>query len=566
MPHSLIVLLKNNIMFSNNYKFVSAFVIALLLIFSCQNLEEVNINPNGVDPANAHPNLLLGTVITSTAQTVVNLGYGDLAGVMQHTQKDGWSGSHNSYDWTDQSWNSFYSILRNNDEMYNKAVAANLDFHQGVALVMKCYVFGLITDLWGDAPYSQALKGEQGGEENLKPVFDSQEDIYNGILADLEQANTLLSKEQDSYTEINSTQDALYGGDVRKWQRFANSLALRYYMRLSEKTPSIAKAGVEKIAADQSKYPLILSPDDDANVAYPGNSSVDSWPANTVFDGTGGSNYRRLKMCATLVNKLEALDDPRLPVWANKIDIPIKVDTTLAEGTDEIVDGVRIVAKDIADQYESSLGLPIDSDPEYVGLPPAWSVVPQAFNLNPNLEQAPHNPHASHLNDRYKNASGPLLKARMLSASEVHFILAEAALKGWAVGSAQDHYNAGVQSSLSAWDLASDFNTYIRNDGVAFNGTLEQIMEQKWIASWTAAAEAWFDYRRTGLPDLHAGVVVKRPALPVRFYYSLDEIDFNPVNAQAAIDKLESTGYTAPDNNNSAWSKIWVLQGTGKPW
>ena len=91
-------------------------------------------------------------------------------------------------------------------------------------------------------------------------------------------------------------------------------------------------------------------------------------------------------------------------------------------------------------------------------------------------------------------------------------------------------------------------------------------MEQKWIASWSAATEAWFDYRRTGLPALQAGKYVKREALPLRFYYSVDEIDFNKENAQAAIDELEESGYSSPDGKNSAWSKMWVLQGTNKPY
>ena len=102
--------------------------------------------------------------------------------------------------------------------------------------------------------------------------------------------------------------------------------------------------------------------------------------------------------------------------------------------------------------------------------------------------------------------------------------------------------------------------------GVTFDGTLEQIMEQKWIAAWTAAAEAWFDYRRTGFPALEAGTIVKRPALPLRFYYSLDELDYNPDNASRAISGLEETSFSAPDGKNSAWSKMWVLQGTGKPY
>lgn len=552
-------------MYAKKNKLTAFLILIVAFVLSCQKLEDMNINPNGVDPTEAHPNLLMATVITSTGQSVVGLGFGNIAGVMQHTQKDGWSGGHNSYDWSDQSWAGYYGILRNNDEMYNKAVESNLEFHQGVALVIKSYVFGLITDLWGDAPYSQALKGEQGGEESIKPAFDSQADIYAGIFADLESANTLLSKSESDYADISATQDVLYNGNVAKWRKFANSLALRYYMRISEKDETTARAGIEKIIGDPTQYPIILSAQDDANMSYLGNSDVDSWPGNIVFDGTGGSNFRRIKMCATLVDTMQALNDPRLGLWAQKIDIPLVVVATPAD-RDEIVNGIRYVGQDVADQYEAKLGFPVDEDPEYVGLPPAWSIAPQAYNLNPNLEQAPHNPHASHLNDIYKDPSGPLLKSRMMTAAEVHFIIAEAALKGWLVGDARNHYEAGIKASFDAWGISGDYNTYIAGAGIAYDGTFKQIMEQKWIASWTAAAESWFDYRRTGLPALQAGVVVKRDVLPVRFYYSVNELDFNPDNGQAAVDNLEETNYTSPDGKNSAWSKMWVLQGTGKPW
>ena len=522
------------------------------------------MNPNGVDPSNAHPNLLMATVITTTAQAVTNLGYGDLAGVMQHTQKDGWSGAHNSYQWTGRSWAGFYGILRNNDEMYNKAVDAGLEFHQGVALVMKSYVFGMITDLWGDAPYSASLNGEEGGEANLKPGFDNQQAIYSGILADLKTANTLLSKSQGEYQAINEAQDPLFGGEASKWRKFANSLALRYYMRISVKDPATAKSGIEEIAGSPNNFPVFQSAEEEASIAYPGTSATDSWPNNTVFDGTAGSNFRRLMMCSALVDSMQKFNDPRLPLWADPVAIPIMVDTTLEDNTDIVVDGVRRVSQNIADDYVTLYGFPIDSDPEYVGLPPAWSVVPQAYNLNPNLEQAPQNPHASHLNARYQNPSGPLLKSRMLSASEVYFILAEAALNDWAVGAtAQESYEAAVSASLDAWGVGNLATDYLSGGEVAFNGTLEQIMVQKWIASWTSAAEAWFDFRRTGLPALVSGVATEQPVLPVRFAYSQNELDFNPANANQAISRLEGTSY---GDGNSEWAKMWLLQGTGKPW
>jgi hypothetical protein len=280
-------------------------------------------------------------------------------------------------------------------------------------------------------------------------------------------------------------------------------------------------------------------------------------------------------MCSTLVKKLEALADPRLAVWANKIEIPIVVDDTKSNGYDEIVDGIRIIAKDVADAYSVKYTtvpappdtIPVDQDPNYVGMPPSWSLLPQAYNLCPDLQQAPYNPHCSHLNSIYKNTSGPLLKARMLSAAEVNFILAEAALKGWSVGGSDaGYYDDGVRASLEAWNLGDSYASYVANPGVVYDGTLEKIIEQKWIASWTSAAEAWFDYRRTGLPALKPGKVVKREALPIRFYYGVDELSFNPDNAQTAIDNLEPTSYSGSDGKNSAWSRSWLLQGTGKPW
>lgn len=544
---------------------ISVLTIVFTLVISCKDLDELNINPNGVDPEQADPNLLMATIITGVSKAVVDLGYGDIAGVMQHTQKDGWSGGHNDYDWDNdsKSWRSYYDILRNNDEFYNKSDDLELDFHKGVALVMEAYTFGLITDLWGDAPYTAALNGEAGGEENLKPVYDAQKDIYLGILADLDIANTLLSEKSSAYSGIIPNQDVLYGGDVSKWRMFANSLALRYYMRLSEKEPGIAEAGINNIISNPDNYPLIINASDDASIDYIGSSPSDSWPNNTVFDKSTSGGYFRTKMCATLVETLQALNDPRLTIWANKVEYALVLEPGWEDDRDEIVGNERHIAQNIADDYEASWGNTLNYDPEWVGIPPSLSGAPQ-YNLNPYLEQGVYNPHASQLNDMYKETSGPLLKSRMMSAAEVNFILAEAALYGWITGEALTYYNSGVQQSLKAWGVSSSYDDYIA--GAPFAG-LEEIIEQKWIASWTAAAEAWFDYRRTGLPDLQTGETAKRQAMPLRFYYHFDdEITLNPVNAEAAIEALEPTGFAAPDSKNSAWSKMWILQGTGKPW
>ena len=552
-----------------NFKYITklALTTAAILVCSCKDLDELNINPNGVDPANGHPNLLMATVMTDLGQTVVDLGFGNIAGVMQHTQRDGWASEHNNYDWVSegQSWSDYYGILRTNDEMLNLAEAFNLDFHKGVGLVMRAYTFGLITDLWGDAPYTSSLNGEQGGEANLKPVFNDQQEIYLGILADLEEANSLLSGEQGDYTDIIPAQDVYYDGNVAKWRKFANSLALRYYMRISNKEEAIARAGTEKIMADQGTYPIITAAEDDAAMGYIGATSDDSWPSNTVFDQTTNGTYFRTKMCATLLERLQKLDDPRITRFAEKIELPLVIEPGWEDDRDEIVGNERRIAQNIADNYEQAFGIPLNLDQEYVGLPPSLSTG-QSYNLNPDLGQGTYNPHCSQLNLIYREASHPLLKARMMSASEVHFILAEAALKGWSVGAdANTYYDWAIKASLETWDLSIAFDDYIAGEA-SYKGTLEQLIEQKWIASWTAAAESWFDYRRTGFPKLETGEEAVRQAIPLRFYYMLDELNLNPVNARAAIDKLETTGFTAPDPNNSAWSRSWLLIGTGLPY
>ncbi|AKD54411.1 SusD/RagB family nutrient-binding outer membrane lipoprotein [Spirosoma radiotolerans] len=532
-------------------------ILFLSLLFSCKDLTDLNVNPNGVQPETVNPNLVLPTVLTETGKAFVNLGFQNIAGVVQHTQKDAWFSEHNDYDWGgDQSWTTYYDLLRNNDLLYQRAVALDMQFQQGVALVMKSMIFGLITDLWGDAPYTEALKGESGG---IAPKYDSQDVIYAGILADLDKASTLLSKPKASYGSIIESADVYYAGDPAKWQKLANSLKLRYYMRISAKQPEVAKAGIEKIVANPTQYPIIDDASADATMAFVGNNSGDSWPSNTVFD-ISGSNYRRIKMCSTLLKPMQATSDPRLALWAKKVEVPLAVDATLPTGTDKIVNGVRYLSPDKVGTTQ------IDTDPNYVGLPPSVSQLPSSYNFNPTPGQTSYNPHVSYLNEIYMQAKGPLLKARLVSAAEVHFILAEAAQKGWAAGDAKTHYEAAVKASLTAWGLASSYTAFMAQKGVAYDATLAQLIGQKWIASWTNATEAWFDYRRTGLPALATGYAAKRKALPLRFYYMRDELNLNKTNSTAALDKLEVTANSQSDGKNSAWSKPWLVQGTGKPW
>lgn len=550
--------------------YTSSLVLMLALFFtSCKDITELNVNPNGVTPQSVNPDLILPTVLTESAKSYLNLGFGDVSGVVQHTQGDAFNAGRDYYDWgQDNSWTSYYAILTNNKLLYDRSVSLGYDFHQAISLIMKSMMFGLIADLWGDAPYTTANLGEQGTVETIQPAYDSQESIYTGILADLDKANTLLSKSASSLETVSSSADVYFGGDPTKWRKFANTLMLRYYMRLSAKKPDVAKAGIEKIYAAPATYPLITDQADDATMSYPGvTSGVDDWPTNTYFDASG-QQYRRVKPCQTLVGALQTLKDPRLAVWAAKVEIPIVIDPSLPPTTDQVINGVRYFGVAAPALLQTQQIAPVNTDPNYVGLP-AGIQSPSTYNANPIVGQASYNPHVSYLNAMYQQpstAKAPLLKARLASAAEVQFILAEAAQKGWAAGDAKTNYYAGIKASLTTWGVSSAYSTYIANTGVAYDGTLQQIITQKWIASWTAATEAWFDWRRTGFPVLKAGPYAKRSVLPMRFYYSVEEQRYNTTNVNKAISGLSVTSYSQSDGNNSAWSKFWLVQGVTTPW
>src|SRR5690625_793078 len=268
-------------------------LISLLCIGSCKkHLIEVNQNPNGASLEDANPSLVLSYVLTQTAQMNVDLGFGNLLGVMQYVQKDGWASEYNNYKWDgDNPWNDYYHTLRNNKYVHDRAVEEDNELVEGISLVMRAELFGLLTDMYGAVPYEFALNGDakKESEENTFPPYTDQKTIYLGILDNLEEANTLLSKPPSAYSKIVKDGDTYYDGDPVKWRKAANSLALRYYMRLSEKLPDVAKEGIERIANDPDQYPVIASHSDDMISDYP------HFPT-TVSNNPDSSEYRRIKL------------------------------------------------------------------------------------------------------------------------------------------------------------------------------------------------------------------------------------------------------------------------------
>jgi hypothetical protein len=571
------------------------------ITFSCQKFEVINKDPNNLNTSDAAPDYLMANVLTSTAMDYGNLGSGNISGAIQHTAQDAWSSGYSNYDWSSSDWSGIYGRLRNNQVFLQKAQANNWKFHQGVALIMRAFNFGYIADFWGDAPYTAALKGDVDAAENRFPAFDSQESIYAGVIADLKAAIPLLAGSRSSHSEITpvtESSDVFYQGDNEKWARLANTLLLRYYLRISAKKD--VKNDVEALANK-----VFTSNDDDFAMPLPGIDNNTSYQKNSAFGGA--SNYKRNKMSATLVTKLIALKDPRLVIMAEPIVVNSVVDASQFNAGDAVTlskvnNGIRFINPAAAEalrfkQFNQSTystdrpwASPIDvvknfydTTPVYVGIPISYFGETYTYNINGTGGQSnSNNDYVSYMRkDIYDQKKGNLLKQRLASYNEVCFDLAEAAQKGWNVGgSAENWYNKGIEASFDLWDVfhtyqgdvdhysgcVKDKETYLTQSNVAYDGTLSRIIEQKWIASWQASVEAYMDWRRTGLPTLNIGYVSKRGAIPLRFAYHNTELQSNTANTNAAINKLEESSYVGPDGKNSPWSKFWLLQGTGKPW
>jgi hypothetical protein len=189
-----------------------------------------------------------------------------------------------------------HQIVRQGEEFNQPNVTA-------VGLTLKAWAFSIVTDLWGDIGYSEALRGmEEGGSKT--PKYDPQSAVYDAMLADLASVPGLI----DNSTATITDGDLLYAGDLDKWARFANSLRMRLAMRLSKVDPDKGKS---HFAAAYTAGGFASSADN-AQIKYPGDGTWD-YP---IFQYQKDRNDHAVS--ATIIDTLKSLADPRLPVYANK--------------------------------------------------------------------------------------------------------------------------------------------------------------------------------------------------------------------------------------------------------
>jgi hypothetical protein len=278
--------------------------VILLSVTSCKN-ELVNTNSNPNASPNAQPDYLLTAAIKNTADTYwgtsnnmdASLLFVQYWAKIQYTDPDRYIYTNNSFQ---DLWTVGYSksIVNLNQIIKQSDALANPNY-KGVALVLRSWVFTLLTDQYGDVPYTQASNIDQ----YLTPVYDAQKDVYFALLDDLKTAQSSLTPSGKAILG-----DVIYNNNISLWKKFANSLRLRIALRIADREPEKAKQVLADIQADGSGY--ISANSEIAQLVYL--DSPNQNPISNLFDTR--DDYRISK---TIVDKLFELKDPRLPIYAS---------------------------------------------------------------------------------------------------------------------------------------------------------------------------------------------------------------------------------------------------------
>jgi hypothetical protein len=473
----------------------------LLALGACDtDFEEINANPN--QPEVVTSDLLLTNIIIGSVREMDGMAWGSGNVIAQHTAKIQFTG-RDRYDWGPEGspWFDFYNLLRDVNNIQDIEESDNS--YVAIALILKSWMYQIMTDLYGDIPYSQAILGKTDG--NFTPTFDRQPDIYAGILSDLEQANDILNSNR---TPISG--DVLFSGDQDRWQKLANSLRLRVLLRQSAQTdPSAAMTAI----LNDPNSPVFTSNEDQAVFDY-----LASAPNQQPLFTTRSGSFDEYRLSQLMETTLKRLNDNRLYAYA---------------------------------QPTTSSGAGLVGEPDdYVGVPNGLADESALiFNGGSNFVSRVGLLYSCLVCD--DNASPTARQGMIMTYAELQFILAEAAEKGFISEDAESYYLKGIQASYDyfinrtalisadismAVDPADDYFTQL---SVAYTGSqaekLEKIGTQKWISLFFNGTEAWAEWRRTGFPTLQPGPDALINQVPTRFMYPLEAQSLNGANYQAAV-------------------------------
>ena len=502
-------------------KIILIVILSFTVLYSCNDLEEVNTNPDkstSTTPDRLATNALVKTFKLSNNSNDV---FTQITLFSHHVTKLQSTADPNQYYWSYWPYGSFgnYKYLTDLNDMVNLSEGSLQEYsYRGLALFLKAWYGFSATLAMGDIPYSQAGMAADG---ITQPVYDKQADVFQYILDDLQEAESYFANGFD----LNG--DMMYNGDATKWQKLCNALQLKVIQTMSKQATS---AQIARFAAIVSTGDLMTSYDDDFKLEYTENS-------NATYPFFGGTNQRTYMAPSTLaVNFLKANNDYRLFYFADPAQ-------------EQITNGFT------ESDFDAYVGAPYELD---------------ANTLSLNNDAGMY----SLLNLRYTQFrdNDPLL---YFTYSEQCFIIAEAIEEGWVTGSAQQYYENGVKAQLEYYmnmpntvgyehGMAID-QSYIDNyftgeaaykTGGTKQDRLEQILTQRWLVDFFQPnSGSYYQFSRTGYPAF-----VLNPAtsmnednvneFPKRWKYPTSEVTTNPGNYESAI----SSQYGGADvTNQTPW-------------
>lgn len=483
--------------------FITLLVSLVLLGSSCSDFLNVNeVNPNSASQVPAK--LLLPAALKNVAATMNTPGNFDFiylwhglwsisTGYSQPMALTQYNLQNSSYQ---GPFSSMYTFGQNLTEIEKASADAKECNYLAIAMIMKAYIMQNLVDIWGDVPYTDAFGTGAG---ILKPKYDKQKDIYEDLVKKLDAAIKLIQNAPADATEITSSSDIMYGGNMTLWAKFANTLKLRLLVHQSGMTGrdtyikgAIATtASVGYLGAGESGLvnPGFLNSPGKMNPFY---------ERYYKADGTTASDGVTYHMAGKdIIKFLKDNADPRLSHFFN----PTTSDSKVWDGNTLGQD----LATALAPNKTSYLGYKAGDKTYMIG----------TFDKGSPL----------------------------LTDFESLFIQAEAAERGLITGSGKALYNAGLIQSCIYMGLTSAAATaFTASDKASVNYDLASnkvtlILTQKWASlNGVAPVEIWTDYRRSGIPNnltWSSDPNKLNATPPVRLLYPQREISVNNDNLVA---------------------------------
>jgi hypothetical protein len=491
-----------------NYIYKLSCILVILLITSCEEgFDEMNTNPVRLTSLDA--TYQLNHAIIESAPVYNNLTYETtiIRQMITPFQGVGTGGNLNQDNrsatqgnWQDGYRNIVKNLIDGIANIEGDPEQANL---YNMLRIWRAYAFMILTDTYGEIPYTEAGKAYLEGI--VFPKYDTQEDIYMDLLNELESASAALDASKDPVP-----QEILYSGNIEQWKRLGNSLLLRAAMRLTKVNPSLAEEYAVKAVAGG----LMQSNDDNALVRHNANYRN---PVGTNLNGGQAPFYY---LDEEFVDFMQENEDPRLEA------IAVRYIGALSGGeqTEEIADRSPAAQIGMPQGYDNSTIVPVA---EAAGL--------ASFFSYSQLDRS--------------RLGHPEAPSYLVTYSQTMLLWAEAVARGWASGDAAALYEAGIRAhmeQLATWPgetsiAPSAIDAYIEAHPLENGSEIEQINTQYWVSSFLIGPEAWANFRRSGYPVVspnpYPGSDLKTEDFIRRLTYPDSELTVNAENVAVAANR-----------------------------